>query len=380
MLFLFRKLYNRYLLIVDKIDKKRKVAALQRKHKITGDFQFCWDVNRVEAVAYSGPADNGSYTIFGTPVSLDSIDWHKDYVSGFVYPVKRFNEINIAQWFDKGIDIKFPWEVSRFYFAPLLGQRFIQTGDEKYYRQFKQLVYDWLEKNPFLYGVNWYCAMEVGIRAVNWVVAANFFRDKIVIDHEFRKILTDSLVQHGFYISAFPEIKKNGLSNNHLIADYTGLLFISLSLSDSPETIQWRKQAVDGLLHCMDTQVNDDGTDFEGSIPYHRLVLEFFGYAALLCRLKDIELPEWFYVKLFRMFEFTAAYMDHNGNAPQIGDNDSGRLLVLHSSKEHDHSYLLDLGECLIDYRFPSQCMKRNIPLRQWFPPVHQIKISQIIT
>ena len=28
------------------------------------------------------------------------------------------------------------------------------------------------------------------------------------------------------------------------------------------------------------------------------------------------------------MFEFTAAYMDENGNAPQVGDNDSGRLLI----------------------------------------------------
>ena len=74
------------------------------------------------------------------------------------------------------------------------------------------------------------------------------------------------------------------------------------------------------------------------------------------------------------MFEFTAAYMDKNGNAPQIGDNDSGRLLIFNAlnnnpyEKEHDHSYLLNLGEHIFDYKFKSSCDTRDKIINNFLP------------
>lgn len=42
------------------------------------------------------------------------------------------------------------------------------------------------------------------------------------------------------------------------------------------------------------------------------------------------------------MFEYTAAYLVCDGNAPQVGDNDSGRILLLNGNEVDDqnHSYL----------------------------------------
>ena len=318
------------------------------------------------------------FYIFGNLINLKNINWHLDYVSKFEYPINRFDKIDIAQWYNKGFDVKFSWEISRFNFALSFAQNYIITQNKIYYHKFKKLVIDWIDKNPFIYGVNWNCTMEVAIRAINWIVSINIFRDVYESDIEFSDIMNRSLVQHAEYISFFPELRKGGHSTNHATSNYVGLLFLALTLRDHPKYKKWLNKAIKGLLRCMEYQIYDDGVDFEGSIPYHRLVLEMFAYSAVVCRANNVELPTWYYEKLFKMFEFTAAYMDHNGNAPQVGDNDSGRILIFHESDEHDHSYLLDLGEHIFDYSFKSQCKKNNPTFKKWLPKIDKITINEL--
>ncbi|HPG38210.1 MAG TPA: heparinase II/III family protein [bacterium] len=309
---------------------------------------------------------------------MSDISWHKDYISDFEYPHKRFDKISISDWFDQGIDVKFPWEVSRFYFAIPLAQNYLTTHDKIFYLKFKKLVLDWIDKNPFLYGVNWLCTMEVAIRAINWIVAVNLFKELFSRDKQFQQILSKSLVQHTEYIAHFPERGQNGFTNNHTTADYTGLLFLALTLKAHPKSGKWLQQAQNGLIECMDKQVYGDGVNFENSIPYHRLVAELFGFSAVLCLANDIKLPAKYYSSLFKMFEFTAAYIDSNGNAPQVGDNDSGRVLIFHNANEQDHSCLLDLGEHIFDYHFLSQCNKRNTHFISCLPSITWIKPESI--
>jgi len=370
------KIQNRLWSIRKRVEKRRKVRLLIQTNKK-------YDLSTIPVWKLPENTDRSAlpvyeidfYTIFGVHVDLNDVNWHKDYVSGFEYPVEQFDKIRISRWYDKGIDIKFPWEASRFYFAVPLAQNYRVTEDEAYYIRFRDLVQNWIKKNPFLYGVNWHCTMEVAIRAVNWIVAVNLFGDRCIRDENFYRSIVASLEQHARYIDAFPEIKKNGTANNHLVADYFGLLFLAVTLRDHPEAGKWLRTSTEGLVHCIQTQVNDDGTSFEGSIPYHRLVLEMFGYAAILCKANNIELPVGYYERLFTMFEFTAAYIDHNGNAPQIGDNDSSRSLIFHDSDEHDHSYLLDIGEHLFNYRFLSQCQNRNYKYVCWLPEIEKIML-----
>jgi hypothetical protein len=360
-----------------RFERKKKIESLNR---IQNDYSLkisrIWHISGNKKNLKAPRNIYNSYKIFGVDISLEKVFWHQDYLSGFIYPLDRFDKIKISKWYDKGIDIKFPWEVSRFYFAVPLAQNFLVTGDDKYYLKGKELIDDWIEKNPYLIGVNWHCTMEVAIRAVNWIVALNLIFDRFLQDQDFYRRVILSLIQHAQYIDAFPEIKSNGLGNNHLVADYAGLLFLALSLRDHPEAERWLSTSTRGLTGCMETQVNDDGTSFEGSIPYHRLVLELFGYSALVCMANEVDLPAAYYEKLFKMFEFTAAYMDHNGNAPQIGDNDSGRMLKFHESDEHDHSYLLKIGELIFNYRFQSLCKGTKNKIQQWCPRSQKLELD----
>ncbi|MHA1251810.1 MAG: heparinase II/III family protein [Candidatus Helarchaeota archaeon] len=370
------KYINKISSIKETINKSQCVRGLINKDFLFIPLSYVWRLEK-DSIFIEEPSDISEYKIFGTPIDLNNINWHKDYVSGFEYPLKRFDKIKISKWFDKGIDVKFPWEISRFYFAIRLAQNYIVSKDEKYYSIFKKLVLDWIEKNPFCYGVNWCCTMEVAIRAINWIVAINIFGEIFKNDIRFKEILSISLLQHSEYISTFPEIYElnhRKHTTNHTTADYAGLLFLALTFKSK----EWLKQAVAELEECIRYQTYEDGVNFEASIPYHRLVLEMFAYSVVVAIANGIEFSKRYYELLFKMFEYTAAYMDNNGNAPQVGDNDSGRILIFHDSDEHDHSYLLDLGEHIFDYKFKSQCKKRNQQFTKWLPTVEKIQIEVV--
>ena len=61
----------------------------------------------------------------------------------------------------------------QYYF---LGKAYEYTNEQMYVDAFQRYVTDWLDSNPYLCGINWQCPMEVGIRAINWIVAWEFFK------------------------------------------------------------------------------------------------------------------------------------------------------------------------------------------------------------
>jgi hypothetical protein len=328
-------------------------------------------VNSFNEVSLDEYNDISKYKVFSTNIDMQTINWHKDYVSGYEYPLKMHYHINISKQFDKGIDVKFPWEVSRFYFGVQFAKNYRITKNDKYYTDYKSLILSWIEYNPYCIGVNWVCTMEVSIRAINWIVSLNMFGEKFHKDLVFIKKLSISLQQHAEYISSFPEIYKlNGIthSGNHTTAGNAGLLFLSITLKNSEHSNSWIGIAIEGLESNIAYQTYNDGVNFEASIPYHRLVLELFSYCAIVLKYNEKEFSSNYYRNLFKMFEYTSSYMDKNGNAPQIGDNDSGRVLRLSNEDESDHSYLLSLGEYIFKYTFKSQSLKRSANILSWLP------------
>lgn len=287
--------------------------------------------------------------IFEQEVDYKTINWHEDYKSGYVYPRKLFNTIKYPRLYNQGIEVKFPWELSRFQYGVDLALCYHNSKDEKYYNIFKTLIFDWIRNNHFLIGINWVCTMDVAIRAVNWVITANMFGDIFWRDKNFVSVISKKLADHAFYIETFPEIKKEGKNNNHLISDYSGLFILSLALRNHSRADKWLKIAKKGLENCMQEQVLEDGTDFENSIPYHRLVVELFAIPLIL---KEADFSDTYKERLFKMFEFVRAYIDQYGNAPQIGDNDSGVFIKLSEKEEQNHSYLLSLGKSIFGYQF----------------------------
>ena len=117
----------------------------------------------------------------------------------------------------------------------MLGQAFWLTREEHYAAEFRDQVLNWIENNPCKYGVNWSCAMDVGIRAVNWIWGFYFFRQSDTLDDAFLKDFLRSLFLHARFIRANLEYRTatvrgedRRLNSNHYLSNLIGLLYIGL--------------------------------------------------------------------------------------------------------------------------------------------------------
>jgi hypothetical protein len=291
----------------------------------------------------------------GFPLKGGKIEWNKDLKSGYQWPNSFYKNINyrnayLPDNYDKHFDIKFPLEVGRCHHLLSLAQTHVLqdttiTNGQTYGELIRNCILDWIEKNPYGYGVNWIMAMDVAIRAVNWIWAYCLIGGSR--DRKFDERFFESLYLHGKYIEENLEWNDSA-TTNHYLTDIAGLLFISLFLRcDCSE--KWKNFAVKELISEMDKQVYEDGGDYEASTSYHRLALELFYISALLCRNNNIDLPSFFWKRLEKMFYFTKGILKDNGTVPQIGDNDSGRLLPFRKRGDLDHSYIMTIGALLFD-------------------------------
>jgi hypothetical protein len=301
------------------------------------------------------------------------IDWHIDFKSGYRWKENIwYRDIAFAHL--PGVDVKVPWELARMQHLPQLAQAYTAAlnGAEGfalagvYADEFRHQVLDFIASNPPRFGVNWTCSMDVGIRVANWLVAYDLFASAgAVFDEQFNSVFKLSVYRHGKHI--FHNLEWHPLyRGNHYLADIAGLLFVSSYLACDPEIDTWLAFGVQELISEVDFQFHADGSNFEASTSYHRLSAELVVYAtALVVGLPDSKqnaleeydhclvrggpslrpaplltfgvpgggfqspFPEWYWERLEKMAKFTIAIMRPDGQSPQIGDNDSGRLFKL---------------------------------------------------
>lgn len=277
------------------------------------------------------------------------IDWHIDPYSGYLWGKRYYKRLHpVFNPYDN-TDGKMPYELSRFQHLPFLIKGYFTCGDDEYIEEIVRQVSHWIDENPLCYGINWTCAMEVAIRACNWMWVWCAFKDHPVWTDEFNKKFLKSVWQHGWYIEHNLE-DKGGIRTNHYLSDIVGLLFIGIMFPQFREAERWKNFGVKELIRSMDEMVYSDGVSFENSMAYHRLVLEFFAYSAILCQKNDIELPQEFWQRLEKMFEFIMYCTRPDGRMPMIGDADDGRFFILsdyYNWDRWDFRYLLSIGAVL---------------------------------
>jgi hypothetical protein len=282
----------------------------------------------------------------------ESIAWHTDFKSGFTWDKDTYYK-DIQYGHQAGVDVKVPWELSRCQHFPTLGQAYLLTADEKYAREFTNEVLDWVTENPAGCGVNWVCSMDVAIRAVNWCWGFYFFKDSAAVTDEFNVKFVKSLYQHGLHIMGNLEKDLLGRNSNHYLSDLAGLAYLGTLLPELKLSHHWRKYAFKEIIREAKKQLYPDGADYEGSISYHRLVVEIFLSVTLLGKANGVSFPNWYWERLEKALEFIAQYTRPDGKAPLIGDNDDGRLHILADYDNSDrtgHRYLLAAGAVLFEH------------------------------
>jgi hypothetical protein len=274
---------------------------------------------------------------FGT----DEVQWNRDPLSGFNWPLDYHADLTLIR--NDGSDARVTWELNRLAHFITLGRAYAITNDERFSVQFFSQLGSWRTQNPVGRGVNWNCAMEVALRAMNLLAAFSLFLRAPQMDELALKELLKIFDAHGAHIKRNLEFS-NIATSNHYLADVTGLLWIGVMLPELQAANEWREFGLHELLAEMDKQTLADGADYEASTGYHRLKVELYLYSLVLCHLNGIEIAEKYWARLRAMISYMAAYLRPDGLAPLIGDTDSGQVLPIVRRTADDHGYVLALG------------------------------------
>jgi hypothetical protein len=295
--------------------------------------------------------ESQTFDLLGSGIkTLDPINWSLDFKSDFCWTKKYchdydYNDLHL------GNDVKVPWELSRLQFLPLLAQAHIISKDKKYLDKIEWYLKDWIKQNPFAYSINWACTMDVALRAISILLTLDLLKVNHLDTSRF-SFVNDQLYLHGLFV--YENLEKSDINGNHYLADLVGLLSLSVFFKKE----DWKRVALKELDLEVSRQTLEDGADFEGSLPYHRLVLELFFMAYWLCKKNGIEVSSNFSDQLVKMFIFVSRYLKPTGQCPVIGDNDNGRAFILGTEDLNDHRYLVEIGQSV----FPSSQML-NFPV-----------------
>jgi hypothetical protein len=277
----------------------------------------------------------------------EKIKWNKDYENDFEWKNIYYKKIKILNK-NRKADIKFPWELSRFQHLATLGEAYYITLDKKYVIEFKKEIEDWIDNNKFDIGVNWRNSMEVGIRAVNWIIAYYFFSDSDELDNNFWNKYINFLYLKAIHIKNNLEKNLDGHGNNHYLANLASLIWLSLFFRDKIKEFDIiLSNVTKEFMNEIGYQFYKEGTNFEGSISYHRLSLEIVLSTLILMKRNNIFISKSVMELVERACEFVKNYTKPNGLAPQIGDSDDGRFHIFSyytDEDKRDHRHILQLA------------------------------------
>ena len=311
------------------------------------------------------------------------ICWHSDFKSGYMWN-SQTHIYKLSYGGSKGVDVKVPWELSRLqHLLPLACLYAVNPKENKKYAdEVICQILDFVCQNPPQYGVNWLCPMDVGIRISNMILAINILNSQnYQLNDDFKKIFIDTIIHHAENIILHLEWS-NEARSNHYIADVLGLLFCSIALKNHSQSDQWLYFAIQEINKETLFQFYADGSNYEGSTYYHRLSTEMliFGFAMIMGQNKEIEKriksakkifylldpsfgrrPNFYpdykndiitsaaYQRLFFAVEFLKQISMPNGQAPQIGDNDSGRFVKIDNYCVLNIDNTISSGQVLFD-------------------------------
>lgn len=343
-------------------------CSKQQPETVLFDLADAWASERLPTPKEIQRILKGELTIFGhtTTVSSDDKRWHDDlrlaksenpdYSSTFSLNIcitqSAHPTLNVF-----GYDVKYPWERSRLQYLIPLGRVYAQNPEshEHIFTFFKEEITSWIQHNPFMQGVNWMNAMEIGIRASSLIWLFKFFYAEKTSDDNraFWNTYLNTLLRHAEFIEAHWE--QFDKPNNHYLLDLTGAWYLATFFARynlfplGNLTTLWQK-----VCTGFREQLNNDGTSYEGSTAYHRLVLQALRDCELLGKNTGYALPPELTEKLAKGIQFLADATVNNETLIQIGDNDSGFLIAPLS--------LTDLPDALSKQKQESTPCVRNYP------------------
>lgn len=276
----------------------------------------------------------GRFNVFalrGTQLGFPP-EWNRDPRTGRKAPLTFGKTLDYRREALVG-DIKYLWEPNRHLEAVTLAQAWSVTQDVKYAEGVRTLLASWFADCPYLLGPNWSSSLEHAVRLLNWSAAWHLLGGDDSPwftgpeGAAFRRRWLDSIYQHCHFISG--HFSGYSSANNHLLGEYMGLWFGTLTWPLWRESARWRQVAKDGLEEEILTQNGPDGFNREQAIWYHHEVADMLLLSGLAVQANGDDFSQAYWRRLEAMLEVIASLMDVSGNLPMVGDSDDAMMVRL---------------------------------------------------
>ncbi len=300
--------------------------------------------------------------IFGKTLdySQNEINWHCDIFSGESFPLIYSKKINIRK--NPDLSAKNVWEINRLQFLTHISLNYLRTGNTVYLDQFMRIMNSWIESNPYLTGINWYSNIEINIRLINWFFCWEIMdvnRLTTGLNPQFDKFVKEkwipAIYQHCLY--SFNNPSRFSSSNNHLIAEYSGL-FIASSLWKFKKSGRWLKYAQKGLEKEIVKQ-HSRGINKEEAAEYIQFITDFFILPFVVANQTNNYFSLTYSQTLKLIIGYIFEFIDIKGNYPPYGDGDDG-IVVRLNSDPNSNNFISLLTSALIIFKDPRYKQRIN--------------------
>jgi hypothetical protein len=213
------------------------------------------------------------------------------------------------------------WQLSRHPDWAILGQRYHETGDERYAEGFVKLFLSWVQQTavepldaPSNATKAWR-TIETGIRMGGpWQWALHYFYNSPHFTDEVLATWYKSVWEHGW------RLRNIHHSHNWLIMEQNGLGQIGLLYPQFKDAAEWTDFAFGVMVAELDNQVFPDGMQYELSTGYHQVNIRNYQWLWDVANVCDFAVPDAFRSGLERMHEANIKLMMPDGRLPDIND------------------------------------------------------------
>lgn len=273
-------------------------------------------------------------------------DWHFDPISNQYAPRVHWSRINEVVATETG-DKKIIWELNRHQYFTSLGQAYWLMGDERYAEQFTRQLESWCMQNPPKIGVNWLSSLELAYRCISWIWAFQFFKRSPKFNSAVFLQMLKYLYLQGLHIETY--LSTYFSPNTHLTGEALGLYMLGSFLQELDDGRRWKKIGSEVMLKALDFQVRPDGTYCEQATHYLRYTTDLYCNLLLLRILNGEADNGKIKASLNRLFDCMLHSSYPDGESPNIGDEDGGRLYFLDDVPISDLRPAFALGAALLE-------------------------------
>ena len=219
-------------------------------------------------------------------------------------------------------NLDWTWELNRHAYFVTLGRAYAYTRDVRYVHKFRDLLLDWLTRNPV--GVdrpNWGSVLEVAYRVNTWLWAYHYFLAVSAFDDETLLTCLRGLWIHGRYLATNLEYH---VPNNHLLLESKALAMLGLLFPEFKDAGEWLRRGLSILWQQVRRQVGPDGVHGEQAIMYHQVITSELLEMLVLLENNGLATPTDVLGIFARMLDFERAITKPDGQIPLIGDSALG--------------------------------------------------------